>query len=133
MCIRDRSDAFVPLQIYSPKKGIKASSINPLDDFIVLEISPSCVVEVQQDFDNLAIVPIAYARQLLEEPVNVSAIEIDLNKGINADKLKTQIEDKLGKEFIVKNRIQQNQALYNVLSSEKSVSYTHLDVYKRQV
>jgi lipoprotein-releasing system permease protein len=117
------SDAFVPLQIYSPKKGIKASSINPLDDFIVLEIPPSGVFEVQQDFDNLAIVPIAFARQLLEEPVNVSAIEIDLNKGINADKLKTQMEDKLGKEFIVKNRIQQNQALHNVLSSEKWMVY----------
>lgn len=117
------ADAFVPLQIYSPKKGIKASSINPLDDFIVLNIPPSGVFEVQQDFDNLAIVPIAFARQLLEEPVNVSAIEIDLNKGINADQLKAQIENKLGKEFIVKNRIQQNQALYNVLSSEKWMVY----------
>jgi lipoprotein-releasing system permease protein len=117
------ADAFVPLQIYSPKKDIRASSINPLDDFIVLNIPPSGVFEVQQDFDNLAIVPIAFARQLLEEPINVSAIEIDLNKGINADQFKAQIENKLGKEFIVKNRIQQNQALYNVLSSEKWMVY----------
>jgi lipoprotein-releasing system permease protein len=117
------ADAFMPLQIYSPKKGIKASSINPLDDFVVLNIPPSGVFEVQQDFDNLAIVPIAFARQLLEEPVDVSAIEIDLNKGIDADRLKAQIENKLGKDFIVKNRIQQNQALYNVLSSEKWMVY----------
>lgn len=117
------SDPFVQLQIYSPKKGLKTASINPLDDFTVLDIPPSGVFEVQQDFDNLAIVPIAFARQLLEDSVNVSAIEIDLNKGINADQLKSEIENKLGNQFIVKNRIQQNQALYNVLSSEKWMVY----------
>lgn len=68
------SDAFEPLQIYSPKKGIKAGSINPLDDFTILNILPSGVFEVQQDFDNLVIVPIEFARELLQEQKNVSAI-----------------------------------------------------------
>lgn len=117
------SDPFIQLEIYSPKKGIKTSSINPLDDFTVLHIPPSGIFEVQQDFDNLAIVPIAFARQLLEDSVNVSAIEIDLNKGVDADQLKRQIENKLGNQFIVKNRIEQNQALYNVLFSEKWMVY----------
>lgn len=117
------SDAFEPLQIYSPKKGIKAGSINPLDDFTILNILPSGVFEVQQDFDNLVIVPIEFARELLQEGKNVSAIEINVNKGVDPDQLKKQITDKLGDAFVVKNRIQQNQALYNVLGSEKWMVY----------
>lgn len=117
------SDPFEQLQIYSPKRGRATSSINPLDDFTVLNIPPSGVFEVQQDFDNLVIVPLAFARELLGDSTNVSAIEIDLNKGIDAEQLKNEIENKLGDKFVVKNRIQQNQALYNVLSSEKWMVY----------
>ena len=117
------SDPFEQLQIYSPNKGRSSPSINPLDDFTVLNISPSGVFEVQQDFDNLVIVPLSFARELLGDSINVSAIEIDVNKGVDPDQLKSQIENKLGDQFIVKNRIQQNQALYNVLSSEKWMVY----------
>lgn len=117
------SDAFETLEIYSPKKGIKASSINPLDDFTVLNIPPAGVFEVQQDFDNLVIVPLTFARELLGEENKVSSIEIDVNKGVNEERLKKEIERKLGAEFVVKNRIEQNQALYNVLGSEKWMVY----------
>ncbi|MFI5451687.1 ABC transporter permease [Pedobacter sp. UC225_61] len=117
------SDPFEKLQIYSPKKGVKANSINPMDDFTVLSIPPSGVFEVQQDFDNLIIVPLAFARELLGEEKNVSAIEINVNDGIDAETLKNEIAQKLGSNFVVKNRIQQNQGLYNVLGSEKWMVY----------
>ncbi|MFD0940533.1 ABC transporter permease [Pedobacter boryungensis] len=117
------SDPFEKLQIYSPKKGVKASSINPMDDFTVLSIPPSGVFEVQQDFDNLIIVPISFARELLGEDKNVSAIEINVNDGVDAELLKNKIAQNLGSTFTVKNRIQQNQGLYNVLGSEKWMVY----------
>jgi lipoprotein-releasing system permease protein len=117
------SDPFEQLQIFSPKKGIYASSINPMDDFTVLSIPPAGVFEVQQDFDNIIIVPMSFARRLLGEEKKISAIEINVNDGVDAENLRTEIENKLGKNFIVKNRIQQNQALYNVLGSEKWMVY----------
>jgi lipoprotein-releasing system permease protein len=117
------SDGFNPLQIFSPKKGIQAGSINPMDDFTVLSISPSGVFEVQQDFDNILIVPLSFARQLLGEDKKVSAIEINVNDNVNADKLRSKIAETLGANFIVKNREQQNQGLYNVLGSEKWMVY----------
>ncbi len=117
------SDAFMPLQIFSPKKGIHASSVNPMDDFTVLTISTSGVFEVQQDFDNIMIVPLKFARELLGEDKKISAIEINVNDHVNAEKLRARIADKLGPTFIVKNREQQNQGLYNVLGSEKWMVY----------
>lgn len=117
------SDPFEQLQIYSPKKNIKVGAINPMDDFTVLNISPSGVFEVQQEVDNILIVPISFARKLLNEAQNVSAIEINVKEGVNADVLKDSIAQSLGKNYIVKNRIAQNQALYNVLGSEKWMVY----------
>ena len=117
------SDPFEQLQIYSPKKGLTSSSINPLNDFTVLNIPPSGVFEVQQDVENMVVVPIAFARELFGEGQNVSAIEINVNKGVDAENLKLEIAQTLGENFVVKNRVQQNQALYNVLGSEKWMVY----------
>jgi len=117
------ADPFSQLQIYSPKKGVQASSINPLDDFTIMNIAPSGVFEVQQEFDNIMIVPLPFARELLGEEKNISAIEINVNTGVDAEKLKTKIENEIGEKYIVKNRVQQNQALYNVLGSEKWMVY----------
>lgn len=117
------SDPFDKLQIYSPKKGIKMPSINPMDDFNVLSLPASGIFEVQQDFDNTAIVPLSFARELFGEEQRISAVEINLTTNENVESLKKSIENALGESFVVKNRIEQNQALYNVLGSEKWMVY----------
>ncbi|MFN0255239.1 ABC transporter permease [Pedobacter ureilyticus] len=117
------SDPFEQLQIYSPKKGATGSSVNPMDDFTMLSISPAGIFEIQQDFDNLLIVPLSFARELLGESKNVSSIEINVQPGVDAEVFKKQVSEDLGSTYVVKNRIEQNQALYNVLGSEKWMVY----------
>ena len=117
------ADPFEQLQIFSPKKGTQGNSVNPLDDFTMLSISPAGIFEIQQDFDNLLIVPLSFARELLGEAKNVSAIEINVQPGVDAEALKQQMSEDLGSKYVVKNRIEQNQALYNVLGSEKWMVY----------
>ena len=117
------TDPFNPLQIFSPKKGSKVSSVNPADDFTALSIPVAGVFEVQQDFDNATIVPIKFARALLSEPENISSIEINLKTGVDAERFKAMIEKDIGGNFEVKDRIQQNKVLYNILGSEKWAVY----------
>ncbi|RZK41634.1 MAG: ABC transporter permease [Pedobacter sp.] len=117
------ADPFDKLKIYSPKKGLVKPSLNSMDDFVTLSIAPSGVFDLQQDLDNTVIVPIAFARELFVEAKKISSIEINLNLNEDADKLKKEIEAGLGETFVVKNRIEQNQALYNVLGSEKWMVY----------
>lgn len=117
------ADPFEQLQIYSPKKGATSSSVNPMDDFTMLSISPAGIFEIQQDFDNLLIVPLDFARELLGEPTNVSGIEINVQPGVDVEKLKQEMSENLGTNYVVKNRIEQNQALYNLLGSEKWMVY----------
>lgn len=117
------ADGFEQLQIYSPKKGTTTGSANPMDDFIVKSIQPVGVFEVQQEFDNMVIVPLDFIRELLGEEKNVSSVEINLKEGANVEHFKQTAARSLGKNYIVKNRIEQNQALYHVLGSEKWMVY----------
>ena len=117
------NDPFTQLQIFSPKKGITSTSLNPADDFMDLYIPVSGIFEVQQDFDNIAIVPLKFARKLLQEDKNISSIEVNLQPGIDAEAFKVMIEEKLGGQFLVKDRIEQNKALYNILGTEKWAVY----------
>lgn len=116
-------DPFTELEIYSPKKDISVNSLNPTDDFIAKSIRVSGVFEVQQEFDNGIIVPLAFARELLDESKNVSAIEIDFNPDVDVDSYKDQIAEKLGTAFVVKNRAEQNSSLHHIFNSEKSMVY----------
>jgi lipoprotein-releasing system permease protein len=117
------TDPFNQLQVFSPKKGSKPNSLNPADDFNVLSIPVSGVFEVQQDFDNVAIVPLSFARSLLDEPERISAIEINLQPGVDAGKFKDDIEQRIGSHYEIKDRIQQNKVLYNILGTEKWAVY----------
>lgn len=117
------NDPFTPLQIFSPKKNGSQTSVNPADDFTMNTLPVAGVFEVQQDFDNITIVPLDFARQLFQEDKNVSAIEINLQKGVQADAFKKEIEERIGKNFEVKDRLQQNKVLYNILGTEKWAVY----------
>lgn len=112
------NDAFRNLDIYSPRKGA-ANSLNPADEFNIMSIHPSGVFSVQQEFDNMMIVPISFARQLLGEESKVSLIEINIKEGVSPDDFQEEVTKTLGKGFIVKNRSQQNELLYRILNSEK--------------
>ncbi|KIO76247.1 membrane protein [Pedobacter lusitanus] len=120
------NDPFTQLQVFSPRKGLKTSSVNPADDFMDLYIPVSGIFEVQQDFDNIAIVPLSFARKLLQEDTKVSSIELNLNKGVDPDLFKAKIERQLGAGYVVKDRVEQNKALYNILSTEKWAVYVIL-------
>ncbi|MHB1177613.1 MAG: FtsX-like permease family protein [Daejeonella sp.] len=112
------NDDFTNLDIYSPRKGA-ANSLNPADEFNILSIHPSGVFSVQQEFDNMMIVPLGFARNLLGEESRISLIEINTKPGISIDELQHDIAGILGKGFAVKNRSEQNQLLYKILNSEK--------------
>ena len=112
------NNEFQSLDVYSPRKGA-SNSLNPADEFNVRSIYPSGVFAVQQEFDNTMIVPIRFARELLGENKLVSCIEINAAKDVVIEDLQKDIETSLGKDFLVKNRSQQNELLYKILNSEK--------------
>ncbi|ASU32617.1 lipoprotein-releasing system permease protein [Mucilaginibacter xinganensis] len=111
-------DQFTPIEIYSPNRtaGSGASALNA---FTVRPINTSGVFALGPEFDDLVITPIDFARDLLNQPVNVSSLELNFKKGTNIDAEQNAIKDKIGHDFTVKNRAQQNTELYKTLNYER--------------
>lgn len=112
------NDQLSSLQIYSPRRKV-VNSINPEDEFVRRPISVSGVFSIQQDFDNIVIVPLNFTRDLLDEPKEISSLQLNFKPGTNVEKQKAAIQKKLGKAFTVKNRYQQNTELYKTLNYER--------------
>ncbi|MBC7916093.1 MAG: FtsX-like permease family protein, partial [Pyrinomonadaceae bacterium] len=93
--------------------------LNPAEGFILKTIHPIGVFKIQREYDESVLVPLRFARELLEEEKNISAIEIYLKPGASVSNLQEYIEEKLGKKYIVKNRIQQDEQLYKTMNVER--------------
>ncbi len=118
------SDPFEQLHLYSPKKGKQTiNALNPFDSFHLESVSPAGIFELQQEVDQTLIIPLSLARKLFGEETKISSIEIFTHTEQQGKKLMAEIQEKLGADFLVRDRIAQNQALYQVLSSEKWMVY----------
>ncbi|MFE2860262.1 FtsX-like permease family protein [Sphingobacterium multivorum] len=110
------------IQVYSPRKGVKNSS-NPAEEFNIRSISPGGVMRYQQDFDNLIITPISFAKEVLGEYDRVSSIEFYLKDGVDINSFGQVLQKKIGPDYIVKNREKQNPTLYKNVRVERWVVF----------
>jgi lipoprotein-releasing system permease protein len=110
-------DRLASIEIYSPRRNTGGGT-SPLDEFVVRSISPSGVFAVGQDFDDMVIAPIEFVRGLLGQPKNVSSLQINYKRGTNLEAAQTEIKNKIGDKFTVKNRKEQNTELYKTLNFE---------------
>jgi len=117
----------VPLEVWVPKRGVKVSMSNPLDAMSFGGVYPCGIFAIEQTFDNnYFFVPIEFAQDLLAYTNEVSAIEIKIDSTANINHIQKQIKEIAGDSFDVKNRYQQNETLYRMLSSEKYAIYVIL-------
>lgn len=110
------------IQVYSPRKGVKNSS-NPAEEFNIRSISPGGVLRYQQDFDNLIITPISFAKEVLGEYDRISSIEFYLKEGVDVNSFGEALQKKIGADYIVKNREKQNPTLYKNVRVERWVVF----------
>lgn len=110
------------IMLHIPDKNASASNINPLEDIRSRPITSNAVLRFQPGFDDLIIVPIDFAKDLLNEHQGVSAIELYGNND-NSKALQKEVQGLLGKDFNVKNREQQNPTLYKTVRSEKWIVF----------
>ena len=117
----------VPIEIWVPKRGTKVSMTNPLDAMSYGSVYPCGIFAIEQTFDNnYFFVPIEFAQDLLAYTAEISAIEIKTDSTVNVNAIQKQIKEVVGDKFDVKNRYQQNETLYRMLSSEKYAIYVIL-------
>ena len=112
------------LQLYTPKKEDVGFRLDPTEAFREKRIQASGVFRIQKDFDEKYIVaPLGFARELVNEPVKVTGLEVDAESSADMGTLKTKLIDLFGDEYEVKNRYEQHESLYRVMRTEKTAVY----------
>ena len=113
------NDPLNPLEVYVPKRGTKAT-VDPSKAFNVKQIFATGIFSIQADFDlQYVITPIQFARELLNHEGKVSSLELALNPTANMEVVREGVQEKLGSDYVVKDRFQQNEILYKIMKSEK--------------
>jgi ABC-type lipoprotein release transport system permease subunit len=116
-----------PLKVYLPRREGRISLVNPAASLKDGYLYPVGVFAVEQAFDSKYVfVPIAFVRRLADYPDAVSAIEIHLQAGVDAGAMAGKLRNLLGDNFEVKDRYQQNEAIYAMMKSEKAIIYAIL-------
>ncbi len=117
-------NAFTQLSVFIPKRGNTTDILNPENALIKKFINPAGVFSVEDNInDKYAIVPIGFARDLLEYEKEISAFEIILKDNVNEKAIQKQIEQTMGSDFKVKNRYQMQEVLYRVFNTERWATY----------
>jgi len=116
-------DELTSIIVNVPKRGTK-TVINPAEAFSWKSIRPIGVFAIQQEFDlKYMVVPLSFARDLLNYENEVSSLEISLTEDADEEDVKDRIEEILGADYVVKDRYQQNELLFNIMKMEKWAVY----------
>ena len=121
------------LQVWFPSRSAEISLLDPLSALHCETLIPTGIVSLEQGFDKKYIfVPLSTLRALLEEPQDVSAVEVYFDpealthRGLVPAAQQKRIAAALGEGYTVKNRHQQNELVYKLLSYEKAAIYAIL-------
>lgn len=107
------------LTLYMPRSDKKALN-DVANAFRSDQIYAQGIFAVQQDFDDKYIlVPIDFAKSLMEMPGNISSIEIKIKQNIRPELIQKQLQNLLGDQYIIQTRYEQNATLYKVMKTEK--------------
>lgn len=123
MPIRDYSNL---LEVYAPKPGLgDINALDPSSAFNSRRVVASGIYEINDDLNSKYIFSdLRLAQEMLGlENTKVSYIEFKLSPNTDEEKLNAAIKSVFTEELIVKNRIQQNDALYKMLNSENLFTY----------
>jgi lipoprotein-releasing system permease protein len=110
------------LQVFAPKKGAQPGA-SPTEQFIERRISASGVMGGHPEIDNLMIVPMSFAREVLGTEEGLTSIEINSHDPAQLSALRDELQQRLGPDYLVKDREGQNPSLYKIIRSEKWVIF----------
>lgn len=118
-----------PLEVYAPKRGSKINVANPSSSFQSSYLHSSGLVFAvnQQKYDaSYMLTSLSFARDLFQYDTEVSSIDLKLKEGSHLYKVQEDISRRLGDEFRVQNRYEQQQDTFRIMEVEKLISYLFL-------
>ncbi len=112
-----------PIELYFPSRNRNFSISNPLASIESVNVWPSGIFAINSEIDDkYIIVPMNVMKELLEYGDEVSGVEIRVKDGCSRKEMKSLIDGisrRLGENFTVSDRFEQNKALYKMMRYEK--------------
>ena len=112
-----------PLVLHYPRRGARIPLAGPVSALGSVKCAPSCLFSINADIDEqLVIVPLEQMRTLLGLDDEVSGLELRTDGPVNKRLLRS-LQELLGPDFTVRDRVRQNPALYKMMRYEKLAIY----------
>lgn len=112
-----------PLDISAPVRGRKLSK-HQQGAFEHTAVAVSGAYSMNMEFDaKYAVVPLRLAAELLHYDSTVSALELKLAPGHDADRVAHQLRETVGSSYVVRTRHQKNALMYRTNASEKFFTF----------
>ena len=113
------------LFVFTPKRHGRVNMANPLSSFLTDSIEVSSIFRsMQNEFDeNTVICDIETARNLFQYETEATSIQIKALPGTNQTTLATQLREALGDNFIVKDRLEQQEVNFRMVAIEKWITF----------
>lgn len=113
------TDVMYAVRVWAPVES-KGYTMNIENAFNSRPITIAGIFSIQQELDDkYFIVPIEFARDLMNFGNKATAIEIKLIPDVNPKKVEKRIQKILGDGFEVKNRYEQKPLIYKILKTER--------------
>lgn len=115
-----------PLELHYPSRTEAISLANPAASLRTVKVGLSGVFSVSSELDaKLLVVPIGTVRELLAYETEVSALEIWTGED-GAKALQKVLQERLGDQYRILDRYQQNASIYKMMRYEKLAIYAIL-------
>ena len=114
-----------PLSVYTPKRKAKVNLANPSNAFNEDRMFATAVFSVNQPEydDQMVIVPLDMAAKLFDYPQQASALEIKLKPKTNEKRVIASLSEHLGKDYLVKDRMMQQETSFRMMQIEKWMTF----------
>ena len=112
------------LEVYVPKP-YKGQSIDPTQVFNKESVLVTGIYDINEDLNSKYVFSdLDFARSLLKmDSTKVSSVELKLLEGASEEVLRNKLTLLFPEDILIKNRIQQNDALYKMLNTENLAVY----------
>ena len=118
------NDGINAISVFLPRRGKQAIGLVPTDAFNRRFVFASGVFSIQQEYDyEYTYVPINFLREALKYDDEISSVEFKLNNKANVNEVKQAIATLMGKDYKLKDRYEQDEALFKVMNTERIVAY----------
>lgn len=111
--------------LFAPRRVGRVNLANPSASFITDSVTNTLIFQTNssETDENTIITDINIVRDLLQYDEEASSIEIFVNPGENPDNIIPLVENTLGENFIVKNRLQQQEINFRMVTIEKWITF----------